>query len=132
MADVPVEPPAVTEVAPAARPIGKRHGRMRCVNLSLSTDAAQTLRQLTQQRELTLGETLLDILSDADVPTRVLRNGRQPTPRRHLSTTNVYVLLTDTEATDLHTRAAKAGRTISDYTDLAISTTQPRSLRQQP
>jgi len=72
------------------------------------------------------------IHTDAEVPTRPLRNGRQPTPRRHLHTTNVYVLLTDTEATDLRTKATTAGRTISDYTDLAISTTQPRSLRQQP
>ena len=131
MADETDDLPAIAAVTPTARPIGKPHGRMRCVNLCLSTPAAQKLRQHTQQRELTLGETLMEIVNDSAVPRRLLRNGRQPTPRRHLSTTNVYVLLTETEATDLRTRATAAGRTISDYTDLAISDTETRPATQR-
>ena len=119
--------PAV-DGAPAkapARQIGKAHGRMRCVNLCLSTTAAEQLRRLAKHRDLTLGEALTEVVSGAVVPTRPLRNGRQPTQRRRVPTANVYVLLTETEATDLCARATNAGRTISDYTDLAISATQP-------
>jgi len=126
--------PAV-DGAPAgasARQIGKAHGRMRCVNLCLSAASAQKLRQLARQREFTLGEALIEVVSDAVVPTRALRHGRQPATRRHLSTTNVYILLTETEAAGLRTKASNAGRTISDYTDLAIANTGPTSLPQNP
>lgn len=116
--DRPVE---AAQSTATERPIGKAHGRMRCVNVGLSTESATRLRQAAAQQGLTLGEMLMDFVRAADVPLRTLRDGRQPTSRRHVTTTNVYVLLTEAEAADLRELAACAGRTVSDYVDLAIS-----------
>lgn len=116
--DRPVEPAPSTATE---RPIGKAHGRMRCVNVGLSTESAARLREAAAQQGLTLGEMLMDFVRTADVPARTLRDGRQPTPRRHVVTMNVYVLLTEAEAAELRGRAVYAGRTISDFADLAIA-----------
>lgn len=111
----------VAEPRRTPAPIGKAHGRMRSINLSLTTQAAAQLRRTAADRNLTLGETLVDVIRASNVSHRPHRDGRQPALRRHLSTTNVYVLLTEPEAADLRDRAAASGRSISDYADLAIS-----------
>ena len=116
--DRPVEPAQSTA---AVRPIGKAHGRMRCVNVGLSTESATRLREAAAQQDLTLGEMLMDFVRTADVPARTFRDGRQPTPRRHVATMNVYVLLTEAEAAALRSRAIGSGRTTSDFADLAIT-----------
>ena len=115
------KPVSTDWAAPLTRQIGKPHGRLRCVNVCLTTESAVRLREFTALRHLTLGEALMEVVTAAMVPGRTLRQGRQPAPRRQMSTANVYVLLTAAEATELRDRAANAGRTISDYADLAIA-----------
>jgi hypothetical protein len=70
--------------AAAAPQIGKPHGRMRCVNLSLSEPAAMNLRQLVAERGLTLGEVLVDLVRTVVVPHSGRRPGRAPQVRRNL------------------------------------------------
>ncbi|MEQ1701293.1 MAG: hypothetical protein ABMA25_14370 [Ilumatobacteraceae bacterium] len=91
------------------------------MNVGLSTESATRLREAAAQRGLTLGEMLVDFVSTAAVPARTLRDGRAPSPRRHVTTTNVYVLLTEAEAADLRSRAIGSGRSTSEFADLAIA-----------
>jgi hypothetical protein len=117
-------PAPVAEAAPAAtavaQPIGKPHGRMRCVNLSLSEPAATRLRHLVAERGLTLGEVLMELVQSAVVPHSGRHAGRAPQLRRNVRLVNVYALLTPSESADLSCRAAQAGRTVSDYADQAL------------
>ena len=100
--------------------IGKAHGRMRCVNLSLSEPAAARLRQLVAERALTLGEVLMELVESAVVPQSGRSAGRAPQLRRNVRVVNVYALFTPAESADLSSRAAQAGRTVSDYADHAV------------
>lgn len=104
-------------IATVVRPIGKPHGRMRCVNLSLSESSAARLRRLVAERGLTLGEVLMELMQPAIVPHSGRRAGRAPHQRRNVRLVNVYALLTPAESADLSGRAMQAGRTVSDYAD---------------
>lgn len=110
--------PAVA--ATASQPIGKPHGRMRCVNLSLSEPAASRLRQLVAERGLTLGEVLMELVQSTVVPHSGRSAGRAPQLRRNVRLVNVYALLTPSESADLSSRAAQTGRTVSDFADHAV------------
>lgn len=100
--------------------IGKPHGRMRCVNLSLSEPAAMRLRQLVAESGLTLGEVLMESVQSAVVPHSGRRGGRSPQIRRGTRLVSVYALFTPSESADLSGRANQAGRTVSDFVDFAI------------
>lgn len=113
-----------------ARPIGKQHGRMRSVNLSLPSEAADALRQETVRRGSTLGEVLMDLVRAANVPTAARAEGRGPVVRRETSTKNTYVLLTPQEATELSARASRSNRTVSDLAGLAVQAGLELALRQ--
>ena len=101
--------------------IGKQHGRMRCVNLSLTAEAKETLYSRSVRDGVTLGEALMDALDQSSVPATARRPGRQNQLRRGVATVSVYVLLVPAEATDLLVRADRAGRSISDYASRALS-----------
>lgn len=120
----PAAPPAPvldTAASVAVAPqIGKPHGRMRCVNLSLSEPAALRLRQRVAERGLTLGEVLMELVEPAVVPHSGRRTGRSPQLRRNVRLINVYALFTPEESADLSSRASQAGRTVSDYVDQAL------------
>ena len=107
--------------AETAAQIGKPHGRMRCVNLSLPVDAAVALRRATADRASTLGEVLIDIVRSVQVPTAGRAEGRSPCIRRATPTANVYVLLTQSEAGELGSLASQARRTVSDFAGVAIA-----------
>lgn len=115
----------IVQAAPSAAtlelPIGKPHGRMRCVNLSLSEAAAAALRQLVADRGTTLGEVLMDLVQTVVVPHSGRSPGRAPQQRRNLRLVNVYALLTPSESAELSRRSVQAGRTVSDYADRAVS-----------
>lgn len=100
--------------------IGKQHGRMRCVNLSLTIQAKDALYSRAERDGLTLGEALMDALEQSSVPSADRRPGRRTQLRRGVATTSVYVLLVPTEATDLVERASTAGRSVSDYVSRAL------------
>ena len=86
----PVHDSATTAIV--ALQIGKPHGRMRCVNLSLPVDAAVALRRATADRASTLGEVLIDIVRSVQVPTAGRAEGRSPCIRRATPTANVDCL----------------------------------------
>jgi hypothetical protein len=113
----PLEP-AVAK--PVTQLIGKPHGRMRCVNISLSESAALRLRRVAAERSLTLGEALMESVQSAVVPHSDRRGDRAPQLRRNIRLVNVYALLTTSESADLSSRAARSGRTVSDYADCAV------------
>ena len=119
-----VTPASVIETAPTATTvaqlIGKPHGRMRCVNFSLSEPAAAKLRQLVVKRGLTLGEVLMELVQSAVVPHSGRRAGRPPQLRRNVRLVNVYALFTTAESAELRNRAEQTGRTVSDYADHAV------------
>lgn len=106
--------------ATVSQPIGKPHGRMRCVNLSLSEPAATKLRRLVAERGVTLGEVTMELVQAAAVPHSGRRAGRAPHLRRDVRLVNVYALFTPPESADLSSRANQAGRTVSDYVDHAV------------
>ena len=119
-----VAPAPVAEAAPTAtavaQPIGKPHGRMRCVNLSLSEPAAARLRQLVTERGLTLGEVVMDLVQSTAVPHSGRRSGRAAQSRRNVRLVSVYALFTPAESADLSGRAAQTARTVSDYADHVV------------
>lgn len=116
-----VAPAAVAEPATitttVVQPIGKPHGRMRCVNLSLGEPAAARLRELVAERGLTLGEVLMELVQSTVVPHSGRGAGRAPQLRRNVRLVNVYALLTPSESADLSSRAVQTRRTVSDYAD---------------
>lgn len=101
--------------AATPRPIGKQHGRMRSVNLSLSVQAARLLRQRTTELDSTLGEVLIDLVRTATIDPAPRADGRRPAVRRNQATVNVYVLLTPKEADELQDSARRSGRSTSDF-----------------
>lgn len=109
-------------VEPDMRLIGKPHGRMRCVNLSLTIEAKQALYAKAHKDGLTLGEALMDVVDQSSVPATRRRPGRQGQLRRGVTTTSVYVLLVPAEAADLVARSNAAGRSVSDYVSRALTT----------
>lgn len=115
---------SVLEAAPTATTvaqlIGKPHGRMRCVNLSLSEPAAARLRQLVVERGLTLGEVVMDLVQSAVVPHSGRRSGRAAQLRRNVRLVNVYALFTPEESADLSSRATQTARTVSDFADHVV------------
>lgn len=116
MAPPPASSPSRVLPTPATRLIGKAHGRMRCINLSLTADARQELYARARRDSITLGEALVDALDasvDSDVAT--LRPGRAATARRGVFVTPVYVLLTPAEAANLAALASRSQRSISDF-----------------
>lgn len=114
----PSEPePAVAKATPL---IGKAHGRMRCVNLSLSERAAHRLRCLVAERDLTLGEALMELVQVAVISHSGRSRGRAPQLRRNRRLVSVYALLTPAESSVLRARAAEAGRSVSDYSDRVL------------
>ena len=117
-------PAPVAEAAPAAtavaQPIGKPHGRMRCVNLSLTREAKAALYAQADADGTTLGEALMDLAARAEVPGRRRRPDRAATMRRGVETVSVFVLLTPSEARHIVTRAEATGRSVSDYVSTAI------------
>jgi len=112
--------PAASAPAVTTQLIGKPHGRMRCVNLSLPVEAAEALRDETARRDSTLGEVLIDIARKALVPAAARAVGRKPFTRRTGQTSNVYVLLTPAEALDLGLLAQQSGRSVSDFAGMAV------------
>lgn len=118
-------PPNPTAVASPATPavsaidevrlIGKPHGRMRCVNLSLTPEAKAALYERAAVDNVTLGEALMDLVSRAEVPARQRRPDRAATMRRGVQTVSVFVLLTPGEAREIVSKAEASGRSVSDY-----------------
>jgi len=101
--------------------IGKAHGRMRCVNLSLTHDAREALYARAATDGVSLGEALMELVAHADVQTRQRRPGREPGMRRGVQTVSVFVLLTPSEAREVVSRAEAAGRSVSDYASSALT-----------
>ena len=110
-----------TAAEPDLQLIGKPHGRMRCVNLSLTTDAKQALYAKAAHEGLTLGEALMEVIDHTTVPPTRRRPGRQSQLRRGVTTTSAYVLLVPAEAAALVARATAAGRSVSDYVSQALT-----------
>ncbi len=108
-------------VAEEMRLIGKQHGRMRCVNLSLTVDAKTTLYERAAADGVTLGEALMDLVARADVPARQRRPNRSAAMRRGLQTVSVSVLLTPGEARVIVSKAEASGRSVSDYATCAVT-----------
>lgn len=107
-------------VGDEVRLIGKPHGRMRCVNLSLTREAKAALYAQADADGTTLGEALMDLAARAEVPGRRRRPDRAATMRRGVETVSVFVLLTPSEARHIVTRAEATGRSVSDYVSTAI------------
>jgi len=110
-------PEAVEEV----RQIGKAHGRMRCVNLSLTSEAKDALYAAAESDGVTLGEALMDLIAQAEVAARRKRPDRAAGMRRGIRTVSAFVLLTPSEARELVSKAEASGRSVSDYASQAVS-----------
>lgn len=128
----PQQGPAPTA---AGRLIGKRHGNMRSVGLTLSRTAADEIYRLAKSEDITLGEVLvlaaqrslsssLPAGSAGPVATEAVR-ARGPRMRRGLDTRTVYVLLTPDEARWISQLAAERNCTVSDLATRCITTTTP-------
>ena len=100
--------------------IGKPHGRMRSVNLALTEEARAALYSRAAEHSVTLGEALMDAIEASSVSTARWRGGRAE-QRKGVRTSIAYVLLTNAEAMALAARATAAGRTLSDYASVALS-----------
>ena len=111
----PQSTPAMPNVA-SAELIGKIHGRLRCVNLSLTQAARDELYIRARRDSITLGEAMMDALDEAgeDCPT-ARRPGRTAAVRRGVDVRPVYVLLTPAEAAHLAAQAHQSRRSISDF-----------------
>ena len=103
--------------------IGKAHGRMRCVNLSLTPPARDRLYAAAEHQALTLGEALMTIVDEAIVESSGRAPDRAGPARTGIQRTFVYVLLTPSEATKLAANALSSGRSVSDYASKALSPT---------
>jgi hypothetical protein len=117
----PPAPVGASDALEGVRLIGKPHGRMRCVNLSLTPEAKERLYARATAEGVTLGEALMDLVGHATVRPLSRRPGRNPSLRRGVSTTSVFVLLTCEEASDISQRAAGSGRSVSDFVSTATS-----------
>ena len=106
--------------------IGKPHGRMRCVNLSLTLEAREVLYARANADGVSLGEALMDLVAPASVRTRQCRPGRSAGMRRGVQTVSVFALLTPDEAREIKRRATEVGRSVSDFTSVAVTLTQKR------
>ena len=116
MAPPPASSPKPFVSGPVPRLVGKVHGRMRCVNLSLTLAARDELYARSQRDSVTLGEALLDALDEA-APSSIAarRPGRAVTVRRGIVVLPVYVLLTPAEAANLASEADRSQRSMSDF-----------------
>ena len=119
----PTKPTASQRVNDETGPrlIGKAHGRMRCVNLSLTPPARDQLYITAAAHALTLGEALMRIVADATVEPSGRAPDRSGPARKGIQRTFVYVLLTPSEATKLSANALSSGRSVSDYASKALS-----------
>lgn len=103
------------------RLIGKPHGRMRCVNLSLTLEAKQALYARAEGENVSLGEALMDLIAHATVAASPRRADRAATSRRGVTTVSVFVLLTPGEAREIVSKAERSGRSVSDYASRAVT-----------
>ena len=116
MAPPPASSREVALRAAMSRPIGKAHGRMRCVNLSLTPAAREELYARSLRDSITLGEALMDALEEAGPSCIAARRpGRSAAVRRGVVVSPVYVLLTPAEATNLAAEADRSQRSMSDF-----------------
>lgn len=103
------------------RLIGKPHGRMRCVNLSLTPEAKQALYARAEAERITLGEALMDLAAQTAVAVKSRRLDRTAASRRGVPTVSVFVLLTPGEAREIVSKAERSGRSVSDYASRAVT-----------
>ncbi len=115
-----VTPTTAAGAAEEVKLIGKRHGRMRSVNLSLTQEAKDILYTRAEADGTTLGEALMDLIAHADVPAKRRRPDRATTMRRGVRTVSVFVLLTPAEAREVVASSSAAGRSVSDFVSAAI------------
>lgn len=117
----PTERSSGVERVEEVRLIGKPHGRMRCVNLSLTLEAKQALYARAEAEDVSLGEALMDLIGVAAVAVKPRRRDRTAASRRGVTTVSVFVLLTPGEARELVSRADRSGRSVSDYASRAVT-----------
>ena len=113
--------PATRAPVEAVRLIGKPHGRMRCVNLSLTPDARQALYARAETECVTLGEALMSLVAHAKVATMLRRPDRAVANRRGVQTVSVYVLLTPGEAREILAKSEASRRSVSDFATSALT-----------
>ncbi|CAB4557352.1 MAG: hypothetical protein ACK5CE_03855 [Actinomycetes bacterium] len=137
----PTSPPTASTITTTAVPsapiiegrlIGKRHGNMRSVGLTLSRTAADHIYALAKTHDITLGEALIHSLRRAAIETHVddaFRRSpgdptttRGPRMRRGLDARTVYVLLTPDEARWISNLATERNCTVSDLATRSITT----------
>lgn len=137
----PTAPPPAPPSQPSTRPpaslsegrlIGKRHGNMRSVGLTLSRPASDAIYRIVEERAITLGEALVEAVQRFTTHSSLGRrlgaaigSGRGPRMRRGLETRTVYVLLTPPEARWISNLAAERNCTVSDLASQGLAIAEP-------